>query len=110
MGGFNPSFNYVLPKPLATATSLPGYAKGNGEIGGNRKEIQAAPTPEAQFDIPISKHEKSEAQGSTIGAQRKQRKAEHSERNKLETSLGDNIDPQTRKLLASFLKNYEKED
>jgi hypothetical protein len=58
MGGFNPSFNRVLPKPLDDAIELPGYKKGRGEIGnaGNR-EIRSAPAPEEQSDIPFLKKE-----------------------------------------------------
>jgi CRISPR/Cas system CSM-associated protein Csm3 (group 7 of RAMP superfamily) len=51
LGGFNPSFNYVLPKPLDSDVSLPGYAAGNGETGGNRAEIRKAVAPEDQSDI-----------------------------------------------------------
>jgi CRISPR/Cas system CSM-associated protein Csm3 (group 7 of RAMP superfamily) len=57
MGGFKPSFNYVLPKPLDQDIELPGYAAGSGELKENRSPIQAADKPEKDFaDIMLKHH------------------------------------------------------
>jgi len=48
-GGFNPSFNYVLPKPTDNDISLPKYVRGAGVKSGNRKPIVPAADPEDGF-------------------------------------------------------------
>jgi CRISPR/Cas system CSM-associated protein Csm3 (group 7 of RAMP superfamily) len=49
-GAFNPSFNYVLPKPTGCDVTLPKYERGDGDIGGNRKPAKAAKHREESSD------------------------------------------------------------
>ena len=73
-GGFKPSFNYTLPKPLDQNIELHGYVVGNGYIGGNRIEIRNADVPEKQSDILLPKS--TETKGTTIEDMLKQRESE----------------------------------
>ncbi|MDR0999891.1 MAG: TIGR03986 family CRISPR-associated RAMP protein [Clostridiales bacterium] len=113
---FDPSFNYVLPKALDDPY-LPGYAPGNGPVGGNRATIQQAATPEAQSDIPMPQTLKqAEPKGATIG-DRLNRQVTRREPKKTDytaediriwrKSLAYNKD--FKKRLAAFVADYEKD-
>jgi CRISPR/Cas system CSM-associated protein Csm3 (group 7 of RAMP superfamily) len=117
LGGFNPSFNYVLPKPLDTDVSLPGYALGNGDIGGNRAKILPANAPESDSDVPVPK--KQEPQGTTLGdimkmqQESKTAKPEPKYGNYTKKELEPLLAPYMRdskrlKLLRSFVADYER--
>jgi hypothetical protein len=123
LGGFNPAFNYVLPKAAADDPYLRGYAEGDGNIGGNRSEIMPAAAPEAQPQIPMSKKvtplppskTKEEFEGfeellrkhGSGQAAKKVKKTVYN-RNEIKTALTYfNTNPKARKLLDGFLKEYE---
>ena len=57
LGGFNPTFNQVLPNPLDENIALWGYARGSGEVENNRAKIKPAPVPETQSAVPHIKKE-----------------------------------------------------
>jgi CRISPR/Cas system CSM-associated protein Csm3 (group 7 of RAMP superfamily) len=116
-GGFNPSFNYVLPKPLDKDVSLPGYVVGVGAIVGNRTEIRLAEAPEQDSDIPVPK--KQEPQGATIGDAIKRQQENKTAtaipqygkytRKEIEPLLPRYMrDPKRLKLLRSFVNDYER--
>ena len=104
---FAPAFNYVLPKPLDDPR-LPGYAKGDGKIGGNRAKLKPAAAPERQVE---------ETRGATIGDVIKQRetaltadtiKKTTYNRDRLKRAGTDYArNPQSRKLLDGFFADYE---
>jgi len=68
LGSFNPSYNYVLPKPTDSEISLPKYVSGGGNEGGNRAEMATAMKPEDGFEEAAPAQEmKQETTGATIG-------------------------------------------
>ena len=114
---FQPSFNYVLPKPLDENIKLPGYVSGDGNIGGNRAEIRKADKPEAQSDIKIP--EKQEEKGTTIGGALEQQSTEKVaiaepqygtyDAKKLDTwLLPRRRVPKEMKSLRSFVDDFER--
>jgi CRISPR/Cas system CSM-associated protein Csm3 (group 7 of RAMP superfamily) len=76
LGGFFPSFNYVLPKPLDLPVHLPGYAPGHEEKEDPRaRKITWAAAPEAQSDIPMP--QKASSKGvTTLGTVRNLQKSQ----------------------------------
>jgi hypothetical protein len=68
LGGFNPSYNYVLPKPTDNDISLPIYVSGGEKKRGNRSAIVAAQKAEDGFEGSVpAQTRKQETKGTTIG-------------------------------------------
>jgi CRISPR/Cas system CSM-associated protein Csm3 (group 7 of RAMP superfamily) len=118
LGGFKPAFNYVLPKATADDPYLPGYAEGNGNIGGNRAEIK----PEAQPQIPVSakvtpvspvrSEEENEDLIRKYGTWQAPKSAKKPvyNLNEIKRALTIfNTNPKARKLLDGFLEEYESD-
>lgn len=117
LGAFRPSFNYVLPTPLDNDIALPGYAPGNGHIGGNRAEILPADVPEKQSEIPVP--QTTTPQSTSVGELQKQRNAENEAKStpKYGTYRAADIKawlipynraPKVMKALGSFIKDYDR--
>jgi CRISPR/Cas system CSM-associated protein Csm3 (group 7 of RAMP superfamily) len=117
---FNPAFNYVLPKAAADDPYLPGYAEGNGDIGGNRAEIMPAAAPEAQPQMPMPGKatpvppamtvEEFEELARKYGAGQTARAVKKTvyNRDEIKRALTNfNTNLKSRELLDGFLKEYE---
>jgi hypothetical protein len=116
LGGFNPSFNYVLPKPTDDSVGLPKYERGQGEKGGARKQV-FADKPEAGYEEASAQSSEKGAGGAKISDILAANKGEQAskvakktvyDRRKLKLALESyTLNPQSKKLLESFMRDYE---
>ncbi|GHU52415.1 hypothetical protein AGMMS49975_08140 [Clostridia bacterium] len=112
LGGFNPSFNYVLPKPLDADIYLPKYKRGDGPKGGNRNDITPAPRhkPDAVVSPQIKQTGVSIGEMLTAKESKSSVKRAVYGRNKLKIAIGNfKINPTSKKTLEEFVRGYESD-